>query len=248
MMVSGKLLLTSLFLKLVLNAESVPLTNGEKTIVSFNADLYPAACNVFDPTDTKCDSYEKRSDKIAYAILNDLPDTDVICLQGIFFDEDEKKIIHKNREKFPYSYSFTHNEDGEFDEKKHFPAPCSQQDLSGLNQINDCSDHNCHSKADYIELLACMEDHCRATQNKKSIRDVFASLSDSCVGCIFSGTKRNVFDCLNEKYAFNPTGLVLLSRHKITSYNSHYFPHDHEVIRHGYLDVEVSILKLPTEV
>jgi hypothetical protein len=86
--------------------------------------------------------------------------------------------------------------------KKHFPAPCSQQDLSGLNQINDCSDHNCHSKADYIELLACMEDHCRATQNKKSIRDVFASLSDSCVGCIFSGTKRNVFDCLNEKYAF----------------------------------------------
>jgi hypothetical protein len=248
MMVSGKLLLTSLFLKLVLNAESVPLTNGEKTIVSFNADLYRAACNVFDPTDTKCDSYEKRSDKIAYAILNDLPDTDVICLQGIFSDKAEKKIIHKNREKFPYSYSFIHNEDGEFDEKKHFPAPCSQQDLSGLDQIKDCSDHNCHSKADYMELLACMEYHCRATQNKKSIRDVFASLSDSCVGCIFSGTERNVFDCLSEEYAFNPTGLVLLSRHKITSYNSHYFPHDHEVTRHGYLDVEVSILKLPTEV
>lgn len=208
-----------------------------RRVVSFNADLYPALCNPFDTHVSRCEPYEARSKNIANAIASRLTNADVICLQGVFFDEDEIEILHKTKELFPYSYSFTHEDTGEFKEEQ--PPPCTRKDVPLLKQVFECSDHTCHSKIDYDEFIACMEEQCNGRGHEKPIKQVFVDLSDSCAGCIFSGTKRDVYDCLKVEYAYNPTGVVLLSKRQIHSYKSEYFPHRSEIVRHGYLDVNI---------
>lgn len=72
-------------------------------------------------------------------------------------------------------------------------------------------------------------------------------ISETCLGCIFQGTKRgNFVECTKSEYAFNPTGLLVLSRYKILQSNNVLFhpnkrdqQKSSEIIQRGYLDLEV---------
>lgn len=209
-----------------------------RQIATYQAELYPEYCNPFDGFGTVCSPYEFRASYVADAVKSSLVDTDVVCLQGVYYDVDLDTIVRGTEKLFPYSFSFNHDAmTGSYEKSTH--APCSDDDREGVEQVAACEDHECHSETERDEYIGCMEDSCKVN-GTKSISDVFLELSDTCVACIFLGTKRNALDCLKQQYAVNPTGLVVLSKHNITDFETGEYPHKHELVRHGFLRVKVS--------
>ncbi|XP_052098937.1 uncharacterized protein LOC127733664 [Mytilus californianus] len=211
-----------------------------RQIATFNAELYPEYCNPFDGFGTVCSPYEYRAGYVADAVKSSLVDTDVVCLQGIYYDVDVNTIVQGTEQLFPYSFSFNHDTmTGSYEESTH--PPCSDDDRDGVEQVAACEDQKCHSETDRNDYIACMEESCKVNPTK-SITDVFLELSETCITCIVLGTKRNAMDCLKQKYAVNPTGLLLLSKHNITHYEREEFPHKHEIVRHGFLHVKIEYI------
>lgn len=225
-------------LLLISGTEAGVLIEYEKRIVSFNAELYRGYCSKFE--NENCQDFDIRSNYIADAVPKYLSDSDVICLQGIYYDKEVDKIIRKSKSIFPYSYSFNHNKNGGYTKKAN--APCDSSDKPHVRKVAECEEHSCHSEADNEAFIACMEKTCNINRTT-SISDVFKMLTDTCMSCIAAGTNKYALDCLHNDYAFNPTGLLLLSKTKFLTYNSEYFNHSKELIRHGYLYADVSINK-----
>ena len=85
------------------------------------------------------------------------------------------------------------------------------------------------------------------------MEDILSSMSESCLSCLYHGTVQDNFEeCEAEDYAFNPTGLLLLSKlpmshmrrefyHNTTRVESlgYTYYKSHELIQRGYLDVNV---------
>lgn len=208
----------------------------EKRIVSFNAELYRGYCN--ELVDKDCKEFDQRLIDVANAIPKYLGNSDVVCLQGIYNDDAIENILQTSGTFFPFSYSFNHDENGNYKKKTNEKPPCVKKDLPYVREVVECEMDSCHSEAENNDFIACVEKTCSVNRTT-SIRDVFAMLTDTCLSCIFEGTYRNAYDCFNVDYAINPTGLLLLSRSPILSYNRDFFTDDKESIRHGYLETDV---------
>ncbi|XP_063434298.1 uncharacterized protein LOC134715784 [Mytilus trossulus] len=226
-----------LFSLLVSFQSTIRAETKMRQIATYQAELYPEYCNPFDGFGTVCSLYEFRASYVADAVKSSLVDTDVVCLQGVYYDVDLDTIVRGTEKLFPYSFSFNHDPmTGSYEKSTH--APCSDDDREGVEQVAACEDHECHSETERDEYIGCLEDSCKVN-GSRSISDVFLELSETCVACIVLGTKRNAMDCFEQKYAVNPTGLLLLSKHNITHFGREEFPHKHEIVRHGFLQVKI---------
>lgn len=150
----------------------------------------------------------------------------------------------KTTSNFPYAYSFLHDGSGYYNASQIFHPPCNEQDTAILRTINVCEFKECHFTHERTKIFKCIEDVC-------GIKNIMQRMSETCLGCIFQGTESdNFMQCTKSSHAFNPTGLLILSKYKLLKYGRGlYHSNDQfdemgrekssEIVQRGYLDVEV---------
>lgn len=168
------------------------------------------------------------------------------AMQGVWYASDLEAIVERTSANFPYSYSFLHDKSGRFNSTRKPQPPCNEKDTEILKIIDECEFKECHYSSYRTKIFKCIEGICK-------VKNIMQQMSETCLGCIFQGTERGSFmECTKPEYAFNPTGLLVLSRYKILK-NQHELYHpstevdnkghkrSSEIIQRGYLDIEVTI-------
>ena len=169
-----------------------------------------------------------------------------LIFQGIWYEKDALEIKEKLFSKYKYSFSFLNStHDNDVTNHFRFPPPC-MNDTEKLNLFELCNEHVCYSDPHRMEFFDCLEHECK-------MEDILSAMSESCLSCLYHGTVQDNFkECETEDYAFNPTGLLLLSKNPLRQMKREFF-HDtmqveslgytyyksHELIQRGYLDVNV---------
>lgn len=167
-------------------------------------------------------------------------------MQGVWYASDLEAIVERTSANFPYSYSFLHDTTGRYNSTRIPHPPCNEKDTKILKIIDECEFKECHYSSYRTKIFKCIEEICK-------VKNIMQQMSETCLGCIFQGTERgNFMECTKPAYAFNPTGLLVLSRYKILK-NQHelYHPYTNvdstghkrssEIIQRGYLDIEVTL-------
>ncbi|KAJ8306917.1 hypothetical protein KUTeg_015001 [Tegillarca granosa] len=129
-------------------------------------------------------------------------DSDVVCLQEIFYGKDVIDVKEQLKTLYPYSYSAMHQNDV----IKPGP-PCLASDLPVLACIQS---NGCLNAATESEQLQCGIIKCSA----------FQKLSQNCLTCIIiSGSNATYLqnNCIMSAIDFNTDGLILLSKNPMTA-------------------------------
>lgn len=221
---------------------------GRQSVVymsTYNCDLSPSVCppgNLKTRHPTSCSYTNRREAQIRKMEENE--DSEVLCLQGVWYARDLEAIVRKTAFNFQYSYSFLHDNSGHFNASQKLHPPCDEQDAIILKSINECEFKECHYSSERTKIFKCIEDICK-------IKNILQVMSETCLGCIFQGTEEDNFEeCTKSTYAFNPTGLLLLSKysllnhqrglyHPIKTFDKAGREKSSEIVQRGYLDVEV---------
>ncbi|KAK3098693.1 hypothetical protein FSP39_022098 [Pinctada imbricata] len=244
----------NLFLFIACLVQVYDVTYGV-SVMTFNADLSPTTCRIDSQSKVHpgtCE-FESRRDRLIEKLNKDSFFSDAICLQGIWYEKDAVEIIDKLQKsgQYEYSYSFLHDQQqGDIDTKAKYPPPC-HNDTENIRLLQFCNDISCYSDPRRYRLFQCIEDECKMDR-------LMEKMSESCLGCLYHGTVNDNFDeCTMSQYAFNPTGLLFLSKRPMSNIRRGFY-HDveqmkerihgqdytyyksRELIQRGYLDVNVN--------
>ncbi|KAL4227826.1 hypothetical protein ACF0H5_013263 [Mactra antiquata] len=191
------------------NANSIEL-------MSFNTGLTP-----------RVDQYDVRREKIGESIRD--IQSDVVCLQEVWYSDDMVRIIESTSEMYPYSYSGVHSEVGELTPMSILQSPCLS---ANFGQVMACVMMNCNSTGGTESYLTCAKERC----------DILQRLNQQCISClILSGMENIASRCLGSFGTdFNVPGLLLLSKRPLQNARTVMFQPDRTLfLPRGYLSVEI---------
>ncbi len=115
--------------------------------------------------------YKERLPAVIKAISND--NSDVICLQEVWFKEDRDKFVEELSSRFPY----IHYEEAEPKYTSRTPS-CN---ISDLRSMYSCKSEYCREFKDNAESVSCFFNKCMSVINK------IMPKSPNCIKALFSG-------------------------------------------------------------
>ncbi len=146
--------------------------------------------------------------------------SDVLCMQEVWTDEDAESITSGLSEAYPFS----HRQVTSSDEKQHFA--CTLQVVTVLS-LNSCVKNNCQN----VSMFECIEDQCAEQYNKlkPKCQLCLSANSESPSKCVTWGAKTFANEGRN--------GLLMLSRYPME--NKRYTEFETKLIKRGALTADV---------
>ena len=201
--------------------------------------------------------YAERRDLVGPALKTE--SADVYCLQGVYLESDEKRILDSLNSSYSHSYSAIHYAEGELRKpySKMFPneqaetdalveAACNQQDFVWFfGAVGPCAlTSGCtiiFGTQGYQAGWQCVSNNCAAQLNDERIRP-------QCLSCIY--IQQSSFTaisplCLPDAAGdrlnkLNDPGLLLVSKCPITNAKyTPFFPGNDQLIQRGYIEADV---------
>ncbi|XP_056012046.1 uncharacterized protein LOC125648150 isoform X2 [Ostrea edulis] len=174
--------------------------------------------------------YWKRSENIGKTVSKTKPD--FICLQEVWHYRDLYKIVQKNSDRYPYSFSAVHKDTKTLlnNTGLHWPT-CARFDV--MKMFFGMWWHGCMSMKEDIARLDCVTE-----------KAGFMELPQQCITCLtmVKLSPRSVFsECLGAvENQMNVPGLLILSKRKLRHPKMVYFrPNVKQLLPRGYLMTEV---------